>query len=43
MSYSERAYFMGDHCHHCAARDEVLRLERKQVEAIRALDRRRSR
>ena len=40
MSYAERAYFEGDHCHHCAARDEWLRLERKRVEAIRALDRR---
>lgn len=43
MSYAERAYFQGDHCHHCAARDEALRLERKRVEAIRALDRRRRR
>ncbi len=25
-SYSERAYFDGDHCAHCAARDEVNRL-----------------
>ena len=40
MSYAERAYFEGDHCHHCAERDEWLRLERKRVEAIRALDRR---
>lgn len=43
MSYSERAYFEGDHCHHCAARDEALRLERKLTEARRALDRRRVR
>lgn len=43
MSYGERAYFEGDHCQHCAERDEWLRLERKRVEAIRALDRRSSR
>lgn len=43
MSYAERAYFEGDHCHHCAARDEALRLERKLTEARRALDRRSSR
>lgn len=43
MSYSERAYFEGDHCQHCAERDEWLRLQRKRVEAIRALDRRGSR
>ena len=40
MSYAERAYFEGDHCHHCAARDEVLRLEGKLRDARRALDRR---
>lgn len=40
MSYAERAYFEGDHCHHCAALEEHLRLKRKRVEAIRALDRR---
>ncbi len=28
MTYSERAFFEGDHCHHCAARDEALRLAR---------------
>ena len=26
--YAERAYFDGDHCAHCAARDEQKRLER---------------
>lgn len=26
--YSERAYFEGDHCAHCAARDEFMRLAR---------------
>jgi len=26
--YSERAYFDGDHCAHCAARDEFQRLKR---------------
>ena len=51
--YSERAYFDGDHCAHCAARDEFMRLARirnaldralgKRVSAIRALDRRNSR
>lgn len=41
-SYSEAAYFGGDHCHHCAARDEILRVERRRVEAIRYLDRRSS-
>ena len=43
MSYAERAFFEGDHCHHCAARDEWLRLELKRVETVRALDRRSSR
>lgn len=48
MIYSEAAYFPDahgrrNHCHHCAARDENLRLERRRVEAIRALDRRGSR
>ena len=28
MPYSERAYFEGDHCAHCAARDEFMRLKR---------------
>lgn len=41
MPYSERAYFTGEPCHHCAAWEEVARLESKRVEAIRALDRRR--
>jgi hypothetical protein len=41
MSYSERAYFEGDHCHHCAARDEHQRLKRIKDQARRALDRRR--
>lgn len=26
MPYAERAYFDGDHCAHCAARDEFERL-----------------
>lgn len=43
MPYSERAYFEGDHCAHCAARDEFMRLARIQVAVIRALDRRNSR
>lgn len=28
MNYSVRAYFDGDHCQHCADRDEWLRLQR---------------
>lgn len=28
MHYSELAYFDGNHCHHCATRDEHLRYER---------------
>lgn len=28
MSYAERAFFDGDHCQHCADRDEHLRLQR---------------
>lgn len=43
MPYSERAYFDGDHCAHCAARDEFMRLARIRVSAIRALDHRNSR
>lgn len=42
MSYAERAYFDGDHCHHVAARDEELRLRRIRDRGRRALrDRRR--
>lgn len=40
MLYSEAAYFDGNHCAHCAARDEHNRLQRIRVQAIRALDRR---
>lgn len=28
MIYSEAAYFEGDHCQHCADRDEHLRFQR---------------
>ncbi len=28
MIYSEAAYFDGDHCSHCATRDEFIRLAR---------------
>ena len=28
MSYSERAFFEGDHCHHCGTREEHQRLAR---------------
>ena len=40
MSYSERAYFAGDHCHHCAALEDWLRLERKRLAALRGAERR---
>lgn len=42
MSYSERAYFEGDHCHHCASRDEHLRIVRIRNDARKAFERRRS-
>jgi len=38
-SYSEMAYFDGNHCAHCAARDEFNRLEwlkKRTMAAIRA-------
>lgn len=37
MSYSERAYFDGDHCQHVADRDEAARLNRimRQARQIR--------
>lgn len=41
--YAERAYFTTDACHHCATRDEHLRLERiakRNREALRAIERR---
>lgn len=41
--YAERAYFDNDACHHCATRDEHLRLERiakRNREALRAIERR---
>lgn len=44
MSYSERAYFDGDACQHCAARDEFNRLARIAKAgrlALRELGRRR--
>lgn len=39
-SYSEAAYFDGNHCQHCADRDEHRRIQRKRSEAIKMLDRR---
>ena len=39
--YSERAYFDGDHCHHCAARDEHERLVRLRGQADRQMRERR--
>ena len=41
MPYSERAYFDGDHCQHCADRDEHARLERARKAMRQAADRRR--
>lgn len=44
MSYAERAYFDGDHCHHVATRDEHQRLRRiedRGRRALRSMDRRR--
>lgn len=41
--FAERAFFDGDHCSHCATRDEHLRLERiakRNREALRAIERR---
>lgn len=38
MSYSEAAYFDGNHCQHCASRDEYLRLEgiiKRQIKLLR--------
>lgn len=43
MLYSEAAYFDGNHCAHCAARDEHLRLVRIRTQAIKHLDRRSTR
>jgi hypothetical protein len=46
--YSERAYFPDpvtgrrDHCAHCAARDEHLRLKRAHRAAVQAFERRRN-
>lgn len=35
--YAERAYFDGDHCQHCATRDDHRRLERIRQDNARAL------
>lgn len=40
MSYSEAAYFDGNHCAHVAAWEETKRLARIRTVAIKALDRR---
>lgn len=40
--YSERAYFGGDHCQHCADRDEHLRLKRIRAQGARMIERRRN-
>ncbi len=37
MLYSEAAYFDGNHCAHCAAREEHKRIERIRTNAIKAL------
>lgn len=42
--YAEMAYFDGNHCQHCAARDEHMRLERirgQARQAYRSIERRR--
>lgn len=41
MSYSEAAYFDGNHCQHVAARDDFLRLQRIDEEGRRAMRSRR--
>lgn len=40
--YAEKAYFGGDHCQHCADRDEFLRLRRARRVATQAIERRRN-
>ena len=40
MPYSELAYFNGDHCAHCAARAEHMRLNRIRNQAFAMLERR---
>lgn len=39
-SYSEAAYFDGEHCQHIADWEEHRRLQRIRTTAIKALDRR---
>lgn len=39
-NYSEAAYFDGDHCHHCATRDEFQRLRRIERAGRAMIDRR---
>lgn len=41
MPYSERAYFDGDHCQHCADHDEQHRLQRIRKQSSAMLERRR--
>lgn len=43
MPYAERAYFEGDHCQHCAARDEHERRAVIRRAHARAIGRRRER
>lgn len=41
--YAERAYFDGDHCQHCAARDEHDRLcaiAKRNAALVRSIERR---
>lgn len=42
MLYSEAAYFDGNHCAHCATRDEHKRIVRIRNDARKAFERRRS-
>lgn len=39
-SYSEAAYFDGNHCHHVAAYEENERLRRIKLSTLRVIDRR---
>ena len=41
MIYSEASYFDGNHCQHCADRDEAMRLERIERKAKALIARKR--
>lgn len=42
MIYSEAAYFDGNHCQHCADREEHQRLARARRQARQVFERRRN-